>query len=125
MRAYFSMLWLFSDIQKARASLLATNKNKRDEAIEYLDEGIITVALEYVCTFYAIKNKMIEADPEEKVFEGAYGDHFSQLCAGLAEGVKDDTTRRMLLKVHVNDTEQCLCGCHTVSPQKTTRLAAI
>ncbi|WP_157846399.1 hypothetical protein [Streptomyces anulatus] len=124
MRAYFSMLWLFSDIQNGRASLLATNKNKRDEAIEYLDKGLITVVLEYVCTFYTIKAKMIEADPNEEVFEGSYGDHFSELCAGLAEGVSDDTTRRMLLRVHVNNTEQCLCGCHTVRPQRTVRRAA-
>ncbi|MEL5958888.1 hypothetical protein AADR41_29695 [Streptomyces sp. CLV115] len=123
MRAYFSMLWLFSDIQKGRSSLLATNKNKRDEAIEHLDEGIITVVLEYVCTFYAIKKKMIEADPNERVFDGSYGNHFSELCAGLAEGAKDDTTKRMLLKVHVNNTEQCLCSCHSVDPQKKSRLA--
>ncbi|RVU16259.1 hypothetical protein EOT10_36940 [Streptomyces antnestii] len=122
MRAYFSMLWLFSDIQKERTSLLATNKNKRDEAVEHLDRGIMTVVLEYVCTFNVIKKKLLESDPDEKLFEGCYGDHFSDLCAALAEEVKDDTTKRMLLKVHVNDTEQCLCSCHSVSPKKTSRL---
>ncbi|GAA2461470.1 hypothetical protein GCM10010433_74650 [Streptomyces pulveraceus] len=71
-----------------------------------------------------IKNELIESDPDERVFEGPYGDHFSDLCAALAEGLQDGTTKRMLLKVYLNDTEQCLCGCHSVSPQKAPGLAA-
>lgn len=86
-------------VQKGRTSFLATNKKKHDAAVQHLDRGISTVVLEYVRAFNVIKNKRIESDPDERVFEGAYGDRFSDLCAALADGVQDDTTRRMLLKV--------------------------
>ncbi|MFE7436623.1 hypothetical protein ACIPH4_38095 [Streptomyces tendae] len=124
MRAHFSMLWLFGRVQAGRASLLATNNNKRDDALKYLDNGIQTHILEYICTFSAIREKLEKADPTDAVIEGSYGDAFRDLRESFAETVKDDTLKRMLLKGHVNNAEQCLCSCHSVRPKKPSRLTS-
>ncbi|WP_158801407.1 hypothetical protein [Streptomyces sp. NRRL S-37] len=123
MRAYFSMLWLFGRLQAGRSSLLATNNNKRDDALKYLDEGIQTHILEYICTFNEVRKKLEEADPSDKVYEGSYADAFRDLRESFAETVEDEAVKRMLTKGHVNNAEQCICSCHAVQPKRTSRLS--
>ncbi|MFF3389443.1 hypothetical protein ACFYW1_00620 [Streptomyces sp. NPDC002669] len=113
MSAYFAMLWRFERLHAGRKVLLEEGNGSRDVALKMLDEQVYTHVAEYVCTFPVIKDKLVESNGDDPVFDGAYLKTFDQLRRSLVDSF-DDPEKKARLGAHTNNTEKCNCKCHEV-----------
>lgn len=116
LRAYFAMLWRFEYLYLGRKTLLEENGGEHDLALIILDSQTQAHVLEYVCTFYEVKNKLARSTPADMVFDDAYADAFKKLVASLSETADDDTRKRLQFHTRT-DVKDCFCACHQVPPK--------